>query len=219
MTGKNALATLLSLVMLAAVIGSYSLVGAQNEEKAEPPRPRVEADRPPERPRDEARREAPRREQEERMRREQEERMRREQEERERRAREGQPGREGRESPHRGEPQPFRPEHADQFRRMMEMIERTRQSCFNPEVAAMIAAAGLRDEVPRKPNEVIDDLEATLKKTKTLGLRNSLRMLLRDLYRDRGKHDRVLEHLHQMLEENDQALQAEQHKPRKDGKE
>ena len=79
----------------------------------------------------------------------------------------------------------------------------------------MIAAAGLKDDVPRRPEEIIEDLESTLKKTRTLGLRNSIRLILRDLYRDRDEHDKVLDHLHQMLAENDAALQGEEDQAKK----
>jgi len=196
MTRTKTLTTLLAMVMLASVIGTYSIVDAQDDEpRATRRTQRVE-------PGTVERQERIRRERENTRRREREEQLERDQDERRRH-----------EDPDRREPrhdrEPFRPEHIDQFRRMMEMVERTHHTCFNPEMAAMIAIAGLKDEVPRPIENLIGDLEETLTKTKTLGLRNSLRMILRDLYRQRGENDKVLRHLHEMLGENDKALQNE----------
>jgi len=218
MTGKNALAMLLAVVMAAGVIGTCSVAGAEDrgENLVQPPRAERERARDRDEQRPLARRgqderaEALRREREERLRREREEAERRMEEEAERARR----VRERREVLPRErvgpmvEPRPFRPEHVDQFRGMMEMIERMRHTCFDPEAAAMVAAAGLKDDVPRRPEEIIGDLEGMLERTRTLGLRNALRLILRDLYRHRGEHDKVLENLRQMLAENDAALQG-----------
>ena len=80
----------------------------------------------------------------------------------------------------------------------------------------LIAVAGLRDEVPRDPVKLADDLERQLTRTNTLGLRNAIRLTLKDLYKSLGKDEKVLDHLRQMLEENDAALQkqGEQKTPR-----
>ena len=216
MTRQNALAALVAAVMLAGVIGTGSLVSAEDEqgqvrrparlgtdELEQGLRERIAGDlllaqrkreEEPERPRPD-REQAARRDREELMRRD---RMRMEEEMRARRERGERPG---------PEP-PFRPEHIEQFARMMEMVKHMQHTCFDPEAAAMIALAGLKDDVPRRPEEVAEDLEATLKRTRTLGLRNAIRLMLRDLYRHLGKPDRVLDHLREMLGENDAALQA-----------
>jgi len=209
MTRTSALPALLAAVMVAGVIGTYSLVGAQDEgerlerrEREEPELRLAQRDR-----RDE---EIDRRERQERQRRERQEDARREQmrqqeEEARRRERE-------RLGP-RPEP-PFPPEQLEQFARMMQMVKHMQHTCFDPEAAAMVAVAGLRDDMPRKPEEVVDDLEATLKRTRTLGLRNAIRLILRDLYRHLGRHDRMLENLREMLVENDEAIQAEMGRPK-----
>lgn len=101
---------------------------------------------------------------------------------------------------------PFRPEYVQQYGHMIELIERMKHVCFDPENAALIAVGGLKDDIPRRPEEVVDDLEGVLKRTRTLGVRNAVRMVLRDLYRHLGAHDRALRNLHEMLAENDEAL-------------
>ena len=76
---------------------------------------------------------------------------------------------------------------------------RSRQGCGNDDTRNR----------SRKPKEVIEDLEAVLTKTKTLGLRNAIRMTLKDLYKGLGEDEKVLEHLRAMLAECDQALQKD----------
>jgi hypothetical protein len=94
---------------------------------------------------------------------------------------------------------------------MLEMLEMMQHTCFDPERAAMIAIGGLKDEVDREPQDIVEDLEAQLKKTKTLGLRNAIRMTLKDLYQEiEHQEQMVLKHLREMLEENDRALQEAQ---------
>lgn len=244
MTRSSALAAVLALVMLAGVIGTYSAVSAQDD-RLDPPAPapadpvltrpeqQPEA-RQPARPDDgpeadliaagragERRDELDRRREEierreERQRREEMERRAREQEARERMEREGRPLRPGLRGPGPHEPRPpFRREYAEQFGHMIEMIGRMKHTCFDPEAAAIVAIGGIRDDVPREPRQVIDDLEKALTQTKTLGLRNAIRLQLRDLYRETDKPEKVLEHLHQMLAENDEALQKRPPEPPK----
>lgn len=118
-----------------------------------------------------------------------------------------------------GPPGPFRgrrmghaPASIQDFERMVatiEVIERMKKTCFEPDVAALVALGGLRSDVRREPQEVIDDLEKQLTKLKTLGLRNGVRLMLKDLYKMTGKDDKILEHLRAMAAENDAAIQAE----------
>ena len=93
---------------------------------------------------------------------------------------------------------------------MMEMLERLKHTCFDPTSAGIVAIGGLKDDVRRKPAEIIKDLEDTLGKTKTLGLRNAIRMSLKDIYKAQGEDEKVLQHLRAMLAENDAAIQAHQ---------
>mgnify|MGYP001483994025 FL=1 len=85
---------------------------------------------------------------------------------------------------------------------------RMRHVAFEPESAGLIAVGGLKDD-RRKSAEIIEDLEKLLKQTKTLGLRNSIRLTLRDLYRAERQDEKALEHLRVMLREDD-AIQAEE---------
>ncbi|GAG47100.1 unnamed protein product, partial [marine sediment metagenome] len=64
------------------------------------------------------------------------------------------------------------------------------------------AVAGLRDEVPRDADEVIEEFEDLLVKIKSLGIRNAIRLGLKDLYKLKGDHKKVLHHLREMLIEN-----------------
>ena len=91
---------------------------------------------------------------------------------------------------------------------LLQTVMRMRQVAFMPESAGLIAVGGLKDD-RRKPQEIIEDLESLLKETKTLGLRNSIRLTLRDLYRAQKQDDKALAHLRTMLRENDDAIQAE----------
>ena len=67
----------------------------------------------------------------------------------------------------------------------------------------------VKDEVRRKQEQVLADLEGQLAKTRTLGLRNAIRLTLKDLYKARGDNEKVLGHLRKMIEENDAALSKE----------
>jgi len=91
--------------------------------------------------------------------------------------------------------------------RMIRLIERLKDTCFDEPNAALIAIGGLKSEVRRKPEAVIDDLEQALAKTKTLGLRNAIRLTLKDIYKAMGEDEKVLNHLRAMLAENDKAIQ------------
>ena len=102
----------------------------------------------------------------------------------------------------------MRPEDIGRMTSNLGLIERMKRLCFDPAAAGLVAAGGLRDDVRRKYAETTKDLEAQLAKTKTLGLRNALRLTLRDIYKKQEDDEKVLEHLRAMLAENDAALQA-----------
>ena len=88
------------------------------------------------------------------------------------------------------------------------LIEQMKRLCFDPAAAGLVAAGGLKDDVRRKSADVAKDLETQLAKTKTLGLRNAIRLTLREIYKRQDDDEKVLEHLRAMLAENDAALQA-----------
>ncbi|HUU58920.1 MAG TPA: hypothetical protein VMZ50_05205 [Phycisphaerae bacterium] len=128
----------------------------------------------------------------------------------------GQPGRPGYPGmpPGEGMMGPFAPTKMERVARMAGLIRQMQRICFEPPTAGLVAIGGLKDEVPRKPDAIIKDLESQLEKTRTLGFRNAIRMILKDLYKAQGDNEKVLEHLRKMLEENDQALQKGQQKPK-----
>lgn len=95
---------------------------------------------------------------------------------------------------------------ADRFHRMALLLARMKSATFNPAEAGLIAVGGLKDDVQRKDEEVITDLEQILAGTKSLGLRNAIRLQLRDLYKATNNSAKVLDHLRAMVKENDEAL-------------
>jgi len=106
--------------------------------------------------------------------------------------------------------EPERPEHMQQLEVMAEMIEWMENVCFEPSTAALIAIGGLKDEVEREPKAVAKDLEGVLENTATLGLRNAIRMTLKDVYKAQGEKEKLLAHLRALIAENDKALEEEE---------
>jgi hypothetical protein len=99
---------------------------------------------------------------------------------------------------------------AHRLERHIGLIQQMRHTSFDPSTAALIALGALRTDVRReKPEEIIEEFEGLLGKVKTLGLRNSIRMMLKDLYREQDKNEKVREHLRAMVLENDAAVQKE----------
>lgn len=112
------------------------------------------------------------------------------------------------------DPLPLKPgprpgEMLEQIDPMFELLERMSHACFDEVMASMIAIGGLKDDVRRKPEDVAKDLEAQLKSTKTLGLRNAIRMTLKDIYKAQGNDEKVLGLLRATLAECDKAIQEE----------
>jgi hypothetical protein len=106
---------------------------------------------------------------------------------------------------------PVRPNPAEagtqQIQQMIEMLHVFKEISFNSESAAMMAIGGIKDENPRRPDLAIKTLEGALRKTKTVGLRTAIHLTLKDLYKAQGNEEMVLEHLRDMILENDEALQ------------
>ena len=105
-------------------------------------------------------------------------------------------------------------EHAEEMEMHMDLIERMQSIAFEPGAAGIIAIGALRDDLPREEAEVAEHLERLLSKTKSTGLRNAIRITLKDMYREMGRKEKVIAHLEAMLAENDQALLAAQPKAR-----
>ena len=95
-----------------------------------------------------------------------------------------------------------------QIAMMREVITQLGQICSDPAQAGLLALGAIKDDIPREPTEVIEDLEARLKKTRSLPLRNAIRLTLKDLYKQTGQHERAVDHMQLMLAENDQALKS-----------
>lgn len=87
-----------------------------------------------------------------------------------------------------------------------------KQACFDPEAMGLIAVAGLRDELPREPDAIISELQDRLGSTRSIGLRNAIRLALKDLYKSQGDDQAVFTLLRQMLEENDNALRKQENR-------
>jgi len=104
----------------------------------------------------------------------------------------------------------------EQMGAAMGVVARMGEICFNPRLAGLLAVGMLKDEVRRKPADVIKEFEEQLGKTKSLGLRNAIRMSLKDLYKAQGEDEKVLDQARAMLAENDQAIiEADQSKEKK----
>ena len=85
----------------------------------------------------------------------------------------------------------------------IKLVGDMKAASFDRSSMGLIAIGGLKDDVRRPPAEIIADLEDQLGRVKTLGLRNAIRLSLRDLYKQTGNNAKVLEHLRAMLAEND----------------
>ena len=102
---------------------------------------------------------------------------------------------------------PVNPEqYAERMGRLLGLVQHMNQTAFDPQVAGLVALGGLRTDVQRELDEIVKDFEGLLATTKTLGLRNSIRLTLRDLYKETGRNEKVLENLRAMLAENDAAI-------------
>jgi hypothetical protein len=88
------------------------------------------------------------------------------------------------------------------------LTQRMAELCFDPQAAGVVAISAIKDDIHRKPSEMISEYESLLAKTKTLGLRNAIRMGLKDLYRDEKDSEKALQVIRDMVAENDAAIQS-----------
>ncbi len=93
---------------------------------------------------------------------------------------------------------------------MVELVEVMRKASFDPTGMGLIAIGGLKEDVKRDEADIAADLETLLGGVKTLGLRNSIRLTLSDLYRQTGEDEKVLANYRALLMENDEAAKAEE---------
>ena len=98
-----------------------------------------------------------------------------------------------------------------EIRKIAEFIgamEHLTRMCFDSETVGVITVGALKDDVRRKDEAIIKDLEEQLTKVKTQGLRNAIRLTLKDLYKRQGNNEMVIEHIKVLIAENDKAIQA-----------
>jgi len=98
---------------------------------------------------------------------------------------------------------------------MREFIEHLREMCSDPATAGLIAIGALKDDIPREPGQIIEDLEDRLSETRSLPLRNAIRLSLKDLCKQTGQNERALNHLREMLAENDKAVRSARVQPQR----
>ncbi len=101
---------------------------------------------------------------------------------------------------------------AERMVQMIGLVQRMKQTCFDSEAVGVMAVGAMKDEVPRKDEDIIKDLEEQLASVKTHGLRNAIRLTLKDIYKRQGKNEKVIEHLKALIAENDKALQTKEKK-------
>lgn len=89
----------------------------------------------------------------------------------------------------------------------VKLVGNMKETCFDPLAIGIIAVGGLRTEVSQKPEELAQQLESILPETKSLGLRNAIRLTLKDLYVEMGSAAKAQEQFKAMIKENDDALQ------------
>ncbi len=116
------------------------------------------------------------------------------------------PGNDGPNGIKRPPSEPFTQQGIEHSRMMLGLVHEMERACSSPQSAGMIAIGSLKDDVQRKPEELAAEFEELLKTTKSLGLRNAIRLTLKDIYRMQNNNDKVLEHMRAMLAENDKAI-------------
>ncbi len=85
------------------------------------------------------------------------------------------------------------------------LVDKMKETYADPIAAGVVAIGAIKAELQRSGQDVPEGLETILNQTHAQGLRNALHMTLRDLYAQAGKPEKVMEHLSQMLRENDVA--------------
>jgi hypothetical protein len=102
---------------------------------------------------------------------------------------------------------------------LLQRLEHTRQihrlfweTTLNPEKAGVVAVLQLENEFRQSltPEETVKILQDLLKGAKTQGLRNMLRVAIKDLCKRQGNSSQAIEQMVEMFKENDQALQQGQ---------
>ena len=90
------------------------------------------------------------------------------------------------------------------------LVSSMKDACFDTQAMGIVALGGLRAEIPQQPQELAQQLETLLSQTKSVGLRNAIRLTLKDLYLEMGSPQKAQEQFQKMLKESDEALQYSQ---------
>jgi hypothetical protein len=88
-------------------------------------------------------------------------------------------------------------------------LESLREQCFDPEVAGLLGIGAIRESLEDRPADAVALLEDVLKETRSLGLRNAIRLTLRDEYVRLGRIGELGKMLRQHIAENDAAILAD----------
>ncbi len=94
---------------------------------------------------------------------------------------------------------------AKETRMQIKLVGDMKKTCFDPNAMGLIALGAISQEIPRPPQEVIEELENLLDKIMTLGLRNAIRLTLKDLYKQTNQPEKTLDLMRSMLAENDKS--------------
>jgi hypothetical protein len=90
----------------------------------------------------------------------------------------------------------------EEMRLLMGMVQDMKMICEDGVASSMLAIGSLKDDVTRKPDEVIDDLEDLLKEVTWLPTRNAIRLTLKDLYKQQGEEKKLIKLMKEMVLEN-----------------
>lgn len=90
----------------------------------------------------------------------------------------------------------------DQIKTILSM----KDTCFDPQAMCVVALGCLRSETKETPAQLGKTLEALLAETKAVGVRNAIRMTLKDLYGQMGRTDMVKVQLEGIIKDNAQAV-------------
>ena len=88
----------------------------------------------------------------------------------------------------------------------VKVVGSMKDTCFDPQAFGIVALGGLQNEVPQKPEVFARQLEEMLPGTYSQGLRNAIRLTLKDLYLEMKAPEKAQAQLKQMLIENDEWL-------------
>ena len=97
-----------------------------------------------------------------------------------------------------------------ELRLNLQMLKTMGEMMFDPEHCAMMAIGAIKDDLDLEPKEAIPHLEQVLAQTKTLGLRNAIRLSLKELYEETDQTEKVLKLLKDTVAENDRAAMEQE---------